>query len=113
MKDLLKYKLEEVLNSSLTGDKLRLALEQEIAKIFPYNHEEHSPVKACGLDEDFEFQLAHVGTISEAVEKVEKSVSKRQLSYMFLKAVIGEKPKKIQESPQELSNWIEALFRPK
>lgn len=113
MKDLLKYKLEEVLNSSLTGDKLRLALEQEIAKIFPYNHEERSPVKACGLDEDFEFQMAHAGTFSEAVEKVEKSVSKRQLAYMFLRAIIVDGPKKTQERPQELSSWIEALFRPK
>ena len=113
MKDVLRYKLEEVLNSSLTGDKLRLALEQEISEMFPYSHEERSPVKACGLDEDFEFQIAHAGTLSEAVEKIEKAVSKRQLSYMFVKAIIGEKPKKIQESPQELSNWIEALFRPK
>ena len=113
MKDVLRYKLEEVLNSSLTGDKLRLALEQEISEMFPYSHEERSPVKACGLDEDFEFQMAHAGTFSEAVEKIEKSVSKRQLSFMFVRAIINEKPKKTQERPQELSNWIEVLFRPK
>ena len=113
MKDVLRYKLEEVLNSSLTGDKLRLALEQEISEMFPYAHEERSPVKACGLDEDFEFQMAHAGTFSEAVEKIEKTVSKRQLSFMFVRAIISEKPKKTQEQPQELSNWIEALFRPK
>ena len=114
MKQELSKKLQEVLNSPLEGDKLRLALETEIAKMFPYDHTERSPVKACGLDEDFEFRLVHMGNISEAVEKVEAAMSKRQISYLFLKETIREGSSKSysdRSSMPELSDWIEGLFR--
>ena len=116
MKQELSKKLLKVLNSPLEGDQLRLALETEIAKMFPYDHTEGSPVKACGLDEDFEFRLVHMGNISEAVEKIEAAMSKRQIAYLFLRATISEKSSKSYSdgsSMPELSDWIENLFRKK
>lgn len=116
MKQELNKKLQEVLNSPLEGDKLRLALETEIAKMFPYDHAERSPIEACGFRSDFEFELTHVGTISEAVEKIELSLSKRQLAYLLLRETIKEKPSRSYSdklSVPNLSNWVEDLFRKK
>ena len=116
MKQELTKKLLEVLASPLEGDKLRLALEAEIAKVFPYDHTERSPIKACGFEDDFEFELSHTGTISEAVEKIELSLSKRQLAYFLLKGVIAEKPSRFyndKPSIPDLSNWIENLLKKK
>ena len=113
MKQLSK-KLQEILNSSLEGNKLRLALEVEIAKMFPYDHTEVSSAKACGLDEDFEFRLVHMGSMSEAVEKVEAAMSKRQIAYLFLRETIRDGSSKShsdRSSMPELSDWIEGLFR--
>ena len=114
MKEELSKKLLEVLTSPLEGDKLRLALETEIAKMFPYDHTEKSSVKACGLDEDFEFKLVHIGNMSEAVEKVEAAMSKRQIAYLFLKETVRERLSRSysdRSSMPELSDWIEDLFR--
>ena len=116
MKEKLCKKLLEVLASPLEGDKLRLALEAEIAKVFPYDHTERSPIKACGLEDDFEFELSHFGTISEAVEKIEIGLSKRHLAYLLLKETVQEKPSRSHRdkpSMPDLSNWIEDLFRKK
>ena len=114
MKQELNKKLQEILNSSLEGDKLRLALETKIAEMFPYDHTEGSSVKACGLDENFEFRLVHMGNISEAVEKVEAAMSKRQIAYLFLKETIRERSSRSysdRSSMPDLSDWIEGLFR--
>ena len=116
MKEKLCKKLLEVLASPLEGDKLRLALESEIAKMFPYDHTERSPIKACGFEDDFEFELAHMGTISEAVEKIELGLSKRQLAYLLLRETIKEKPSRSYSdklSVPNLSDWVEDLFRKK
>ena len=116
MKQELSKKLLEVLTSPLEGNKLRLALETAIAEVFPYDHAERSPIKACGLEDDFEFELSHFGTISEAVEKIEIGLSKRQLAYLLLKETVQEKLSRSHRdkpSMPDLSNWIEDLFRKK
>ena len=116
MKEELSKKLLEVLTSPLEGDKLRLALETEIAKMFPYHHAERSSIEACGFRSDFEFELTHVGTISEAVEKIELGLSKRQLAYLLLRETIKEKPSRSYSdklSVPNLSDWVEDLFRKK
>lgn len=116
MKEKLSKKLLEVLASPLEGDKLRLALETEIAKMFPYDHAERSPTKACGFEDDFEFELSHIGSISEAVEKIELGLSKRQLAYFLLKGIVAEKPSRsYSDKPlmPDLSNWIEDLLKKK
>ena len=116
MKEKLCKKLLEVLASPLEGDKLRLALETEIAKMFPYDHTERSPIKACGFEDHFEFELSHIGTISEVVEKIELGLSKRQLAYLLLKRVVAEKSSRsYSDKPliPDLSNWIEDLLKEK
>ena len=116
MKQELSKKLLEVLTSPLEGNKLRLALEKEIAKMFPYDHHQRSPIKACGLEDDFEFELSHIGTISEAVEKIEIGLSKRQLAYLLLKETVQEKlSRSHRDKPlmPDLSNWIEDLLKKK
>ena len=86
----LAQKLAEIANSGLRGKELQMALEKEIAKIRPYEHDEDNPMEACGIKSDLAFSLEGAGRLSEIVEKIEKSLPKRELSFVLFK-ILTEK----------------------
>jgi hypothetical protein len=111
-RELLKTQLSKILDSELSDSEIELALENAISGQLPYNHYERSPAKACKLDEPITFKLESMGTISEAVEKVDKMYTKRKLAFILVQNIIrdGEKETPIDLLESDLSSWIKKLY---
>lgn len=90
MRNDIKKKINEILDSDLKGTELMLALENEIAKLAPFDHNNPDSIEASGLEDDIDFEFSFIGSMSMAVEKLITSTSKREIAYIFLKGIIPE-----------------------
>ena len=108
----LKARLIDLIDSSLSGDELRLALEKSIDEFYPYDHKKSNPLDACGFVEDFTFELTHMGSLSTAVQKVTTLVSKRKLAFMFLRDISdkGSSTKSTLSLP-DMGTWLGDMFK--
>lgn len=91
MKNDIKKKINELLDSDLEGLELTLAIEKEISKLLPFDHSNNDAIVASGLKEDTNLEFSFVGTMSNAVEKLVNTVSKRELAYIFLEELAKQK----------------------
>ena len=68
--------------SGLTIPKFILRVEQILATLQPYDHNQGNTVNACHVelpDKD----IISAGTVSEIIENFEKTLSKRQLAFLY------------------------------
>lgn len=80
------------LDGRLSGEALVEALEEQIAQIMPYKHSEEAPMEACNIPGDrMQVEIKGMGTISEIVERFEKTLTKRKLAFAFVHQAIEEK----------------------
>lgn len=73
-------------SKDLTPRAFILAVEAELALLVPFNHELPKAIDACGINkEDIpEIEIQSKST-SEAVEKIETLLTKRELTYALAK----------------------------
>jgi hypothetical protein len=80
-------KLEDVIKelaklSGLPISKFVFRVEQILATLQPYDHNQGNAVNACHIelpDKD----IISAGTVSEIIENLEKNLSKRQLAFLY------------------------------
>ena len=109
----LKNQLSAILDSDKDDDAIILELEQAIANQKPYNHDEDDINKAINIKEDLSFSLTRYGSISETVECVEKSASKRKLALVITHLAIKdtkEGPSPLDYIDSNMSKWIKNLY---
>ena len=111
-KELLKIQLSKILDSEISDSDTIIALENAISEALPYDHDASNPAVACRLEEPIQFGLESIGKLSEAVNKVEKTTSKRKLAFVLIQLIIRNETK---ESPidlleSDLSNWIKKMY---
>ena len=107
-----KRKIIELCNSNLEGKDLIIAIEEELAKMRPYNHNCDEGLQAVGLYEPIRIDVESEGAISNCVEAIEKSVTKRELAVCVAKyntetKVIGNDGN---ELPDELKDLLDAII---
>lgn len=91
MKNDIRKKINEILDSDLEGLELTLALEKEISKLLPFDHSNGDAIVASGLKDATNFEFNFFGTMSNAVERLVNTVSKREIAYMFLEGIAKQK----------------------
>jgi hypothetical protein len=87
-------KLEDVIKelarlSGLTIPKFVLRVEQILATLQPYDHNQGNTVNACHVelpDKD----ITSAGTVSEIIENLEQTLSKRQLAFLYFYKIAEE-----------------------
>ena len=111
-KEILKAQLSKILDSELSDQETALALERAISDQFPYDHSAKSPAAACKLPEPISFQLESIGTISEAIEKVDKGHTKRKLAFMIVQNIVRDENKEtpIDLLESDLNSWINKFY---
>lgn len=87
----IRKKINDLFDSGLRGEELVLALEKVIKNIVPYNHDISNPMDACGIGSHIELKIVGSGTISQIVEKIEKSTTKRKLAFVLFRKILEEK----------------------
>ena len=67
---------------------------------------------ACKLPEPINFQLESIGTISEAIEKVDKGHTKRKLAFMIVQNIVRDEDKEtpIDLLESDLNSWIDKFY---
>lgn len=111
-RELLKTQLSKILDSELSDSEITLALENAISEQIPYDHSAKSPATACKLHEPLTFQLESIGTLSEAIEKVDKGHTKRKLAFIIVQNIIRNESKEtpIDLLESDLNSWINKLY---
>jgi len=85
-------------SKDLTPRAFILAVEAELALLVPFNHEAPKTIEACGINkEDIPEIEIHSANTSEAVEKIETMLTKRELTYALAKEMM-----KSQMDPMDL-----------
>lgn len=76
-------------SKDLTPRAFILAVEAELALLVPFNHEAENSIEACGINKEEipEIEIEAKST-SEAVEKVENMLTKRELTYALTKEMM-------------------------
>lgn len=59
-------------------------VEDEVAKLVPFNHSADSFGTACGIDSNFALMVHGKGPVSTAVENLEENYTKRQIAVVFI-----------------------------
>lgn len=63
------------------------AIETELAKVIPFDHESDSTMDACGITNNIMLNVMHEGSKSETIERIEQSLSKRKLAFVFFQTI--------------------------
>ena len=90
MKEIKKQIIKICEDSSLSKEELIKELERQIALLQPYDHDQRSPHKACDIHDNIELRLVGSGGISNVVERIERSLSKRKLAFIFFQKIMDE-----------------------
>lgn len=77
-------------NESLTGEALISELERAVAFIEPYDHDKDNPHEACGIKSNIELRIIGSGGISNIVERIERSLTKRKLAFILFQKIIED-----------------------
>lgn len=108
-----KQKIIELCNSSLEGKDLVVAIEAELAKVRPFDHNSDKPgFESCGLYEPIILKLETRGAITHAIEEIEKTLTKRELAVCVAKehckVVVDE-----DGMPEELKQLLSEILNSK
>lgn len=94
------------LDDTINGIELVQALEKQIVGLMPYDHSSPSPLKSCNIPkDDLKLEIEGAGCFSEVVEKIEDSLTKRELSLILFDRIIVT-----QQSSQKSTTFLESLF---
>lgn len=111
--------IEICINSDAEGIELVRLLEVEIAKLIPYKHDSAvTEFESCGLDTDeirVELRAPADSKPSELIERIENSLTKREIAIGFFKQMsTKEAAKSSMEDPLEafLKSMLERLGSP-
>lgn len=97
----IKRRINALFDSGLKGEALVIALEKEIKNVMPYNHDAGHPMDACNIKSNIELKVIGHGRVSQIVEKIESSITKRKMAFMLFKKII-EKEEGVEESENSL-----------
>ena len=87
----IRKKINDLFDSGLKGEELVLALEKAIKDIIPYDHDEGNPMDACGIGSHIEMKIIGAGSISQIVERIEKSITKRKLAFVLFRKIVEDR----------------------
>ena len=84
----IRKNINDLFDSGLKGEKLQAAIEREIEKISPYDHDDDNPMDACGIESNIEVKVIGQGSISNIVQRLERSMTKRKLAYVLFRRIV-------------------------
>lgn len=99
-----KQKIIQLCNDpNVNEHELVNAIEKELSKIIPFDHDSDNTLEACGIDNSIELSVMRKESKSKTIEQIENSLNKREIAFVLFQTIESSKDGNIGNGIQKVS----------